>query len=104
MNRTIKLFLAVLTLQLPLATVESVSASKIPDNVSGTVSTPSVGNEITLSGKTYSVSATAETERALAGIHVGDHVRVFFNGPPTDRASKVISIQPQTTVEGSSQP
>jgi len=79
--------------------VVPVSASQIPNTVSGTVTAPVIGHEIKVDGVTYQVRPSGDTYNALSTLKVGDHVDLLLNAPPASKGAAVTRITAHPSAE-----
>lgn len=61
-------------------------------NLSGTVTTVPVGQQITVNGRTYQIAHGSNAERQVQTIVRGEAVTVVLTAPPNTHAAKVVAI------------
>lgn len=67
-------------------------ANKLVYGVSGEVSTPPVGQTITVNGQTYRIASGSLAEKQVNEVGQGESVQLTLNGPPGSRSAQVVSI------------
>lgn len=76
-------------------TVAPVSASQIANTISGTVTAPVTGNQITVNGVPYHINESKQTDEALSKLNVGDHVDLMLSAPAAKKGVAVNRIVAQ---------
>jgi len=61
-------------------------------SVSGSVTAPPTGGEITVDGHTYHIQNGSSAEAQEADVQVGDSVELKLSGPPDSDSTEVVAI------------
>jgi hypothetical protein len=67
-------------------------ANKMVYNVSGEVTSPPVGQEITVNGQTYQIAPGSAAETQVTQVVQGENVQLVLTGPANSSSTQVVAI------------
>lgn len=72
-------------------------ANKPAYSISGAVTTPPVGQQITVNGQTYQIQPGSSAAQQVNQVVEGESVELILNGPPGSSSSEVVAIDETTS-------